>query len=204
MLGAAAWPLRAQSRGDNIDIRLPSRGAASEGPLVAAIGILGDAQLRDLLRNGFPVHVHYRTELWSAGRWFNELQNSYEWDAVIRYDQLDHTYEVVRIVGDQVTPLGEYTQYSAAQAAAERLYRVPIGAPPRGRRSFYSVVIDVETLSLSDLDELERWLRGELRPSLQGRRNPGTALGRGARTLMARMLGAETRHYERRSGTFRD
>ena len=64
-------------------------------------------------------------------------------------------------------------------------------------------MVDVETLSLNDLDEVERWLRGELRPAVRGRRNPGTALGRGLRTLAVRLLGSESRHYEARTGTFR-
>jgi hypothetical protein len=74
---------------------------------------------------------------------------------------------------------------------------------PRGRRSYYNVVVDVETLALSDLDEVERWLRGELRPAVRGRRSAGTALGRGAKVLAERLLGGQTRHFEVRSETFR-
>ena len=58
-------------------------------------------------------------------------------------------------------------------------------------------------LSLSDLDEVERWLRGELRPAVQWKRNPAGVIGRGLRTLFVRMLGAERRHYEVRSKAFR-
>jgi hypothetical protein len=50
---------------------------------------------------------------------------------------------------------------------------------------------------------VERWLRGELRPAVRGEKNPGTALTRGVRTLVVRLLGGEKRHYEARSGTFR-
>jgi hypothetical protein len=55
---------------------------------------------------------------------------------------------------------------------------------------------------VSDLDEVERWLRGELRPAVRGQRNPGTAVTRGVRTVVAKLLGAEKRHYEERSGKF--
>jgi len=58
-------------------------------------------------------------------------------------------------------------------------------------------------ISMSDLDELERWLRGELRPAVRGKRNPGTALGRGISTLATRLLGGEKRRYEQRTETFR-
>jgi len=61
----------------------------------------------------------------------------------------------------------------------------------------------VETLSLSDLDEVNRWLRGELKPAVKGEKNPGTAIGRGLRTVVVRLLGGEKRHYVARTGTFR-
>ena len=58
-------------------------------------------------------------------------------------------------------------------------------------------------LSVNDLDEVERWLRGELRPAVRGERNPGTAITRGLRSLVVGILGGENRHYEARSRTFR-
>jgi hypothetical protein len=67
---------------------------------------------------------------------------------------------------------------------------------------YYNVELDVEMLSVSDLDEVERWLRGELRPAVRGQRNPGTAVTRGVRTVVAKLLGAEKRHYEERSARF--
>jgi hypothetical protein len=58
-------------------------------------------------------------------------------------------------------------------------------------------------MSMSDLDELEGWLRGELRPAVRGKKNPGTALGRGITKLATRLLGGEKRRYEQRTETFR-
>ena len=43
----------------------------------------------------------------------------------------------------------------------------------------------------------------ELKPAVSGKKNPGTAVGRGLRTLVVRLLGGEKRHYEARTGTFR-
>jgi hypothetical protein len=208
LLGAAglvvalAAPAAAQRAA--VEIRLPPRTAlTAEGPLVRAVQMLRERELRDLLRNGFPVRVHYRVELWTVGGWVNDLRASTEWDVVVRYDQLDRTYEVARLVGDAVTRLGEFEQFADAEQAVERPFRAPIRPPRPGQRSYYNVVIDVETLSLSDLDEVERWLRGELRPAVRGQRNPGTAVTRGVKTLMVRLLGGESRHYEARSTTFR-
>ncbi|MGZ8456678.1 MAG: hypothetical protein ACXWZ4_08795 [Gemmatirosa sp.] len=200
---AASSASRAGAQGRGVEIRLPTRAAlASEGPLVRLVGVLNERDLRDLLDHGFPIRLHYRAELWTVAGWFNDLRGSWEWDVVVQQNAMARTYEVVRLVGDEVTPLGEFSQLSAAVTAAERPYRVPL-LPPRGRRSYWNLVVDVETLSMSDLDEVERWLRGELRPAVRGRRNPGTAVGRGLKTLASRLLGGETRHYEVRSETFR-
>ena len=195
-------PLVAQTtRG--AEIRLPQGAAmATEGPLVRMLGVLDEAELRELLGHGFPIRVHYRTELWTVGGWLNDLRGQWEWDVVLRQDARARSYEVARIVGPQVTPLGRFATVEEAIAAAERPYRVPL-VPRRGQRSYFNVVLDVETLSLSDLDEVELWLRVELRPAVRRPRTAGTALGRGLKTLASRMLGGETRHYEVRSATFR-
>lgn len=195
-------PAAAQQRGA-LELQLPPNGALrAEGPLVRSVGVLSDGQLRDLLRNGFPARLHYRVELWSVGGLFNDLEGAVDWDVVVRHDPLDGTYRVARFAGDRVVQLGRYPDFRDAQAAAERLFRAPITPRRRGRSYYYAVVLDVETLSLSDLDEVERWLKGELRPAVRGQRNPGTALTRGVRTLLVRLLGGETRRYELRSPTF--
>lgn len=202
LLTLTAAPAAAQST-PHLELTLPTPSALSvNGPIVRAIGMLSSSQLRDLLRNGFPTRLHYRVDLWSTGGWFNDLKRSAEWDVVVRYDPLDKRYRVARIVGDRVTVLGSFDQIAGAEEAIERPYEAPINAPRRGRY-YYNAAVEVETLSLSDLDEVERWLRGEARPAVRGQRNPGTALARGVRTLFVRMLGGDTRAYEVRSSTFR-
>lgn len=174
----------------------------AEGPLVRGIGVLAERELRDLLRNGFPARLHYRVELWSKGGLFNDLERAVEWNVVVRHDPLDNSYRVARFAGDRVAQLGRYPAFRDAEAAVERMYRAPIVPRRRGRSYYYAAVLEVETLSLTDLDEVERWLKGELRPAVRGRRNPGTAVTRGMRTLVVRLLGGESRRYELRSPTF--
>ena len=202
-LALGASPLPAQ-RGPRLALSVPApRSATVEGPLVGGDGLLADRQLRDLLRNGFPARLHYRVELWSVGGFANDLERKTEWDVVVRYDPLDRSYRVARLLGDQVLLLGSFADLAGAETAVELPFRAPIAATRRGQRYYYNVVLDVEILSLSDLDEVERWLRGELTPAVRGRRNPGTALTRGLRTLFVRLLGGERRHFELRSATFR-
>lgn len=200
-LTTAGRPLPAQ-RGPVVEVRTPTRGASAESPLVRARGVLDERELRELVRNGFPARLHYRVELWSVGGWFDNLERTVEWDVVVRYDAVERRYHVDLIAGRRATMIGSYAALNDAAAAVGRSYRAPITGPRGDGRYYYNAVLDIEVLSLSDLDEVERWLRGELKPAVRGERNPGTALTRGVRRLLTQLLGGERRRLEGRSGTF--
>jgi len=199
---ALARPAAAQAV-PRLDLVLPAQNALlRDGPTLRGSNLLADSQLRDLVRNGFPARFSFRVELWSTGGFFNSLQASTAWDVIVRYDPLERVYEVVRITGDRAVALGRFQDVAGAGDAVDRAVRVPLNAPSRSRY-YYAATVDVEVLSLTDLDELERWLRGELRPAVSGRKNPGTAVTRGVRTLVVRLLGGTKRHIEARSATFK-
>jgi hypothetical protein len=197
-----ASPLAAQKARVEVNAP-PQRAWAEQAPSVSSAGLLTDAAMRDLLSNGFPARLHYRLERWKSGRWFDDLQAASEWDVILKYDVLSKRYQVARIVNKKAEALGDHATLEDAANTAEAPYQTTIALPTRGQRGYYNLMLDVEMLSLSDLDEVERWLRGELKPAVRGERNPGTALTRGLRTVVVRLLGGEKRHYEARSGTFR-
>lgn len=196
-------PARAQADGGvTIDIALPAPSEQrSTGPLVAARGVLDDRDLQERLKNGFPARLHFRVELWSIRRFFNDQEGAREWDVVISYDALDKVYAVIRRLDKRVSVLGRFDKLADAQGAAEAPQRVPL-VPRRDDRYYYIVRLDVETLSLSDLNEVESWLNGDFNPAVRGDKPAGTALGRGLKGIFLKLLGADTRQYERRSVTF--
>ena len=198
-----ASPVGAQRRVRDGVLPPPQNAWADDEPFVSSAGLLVDASMRDLLANGFPARLHYRLERWVNGRWFDDLKAASEWDVILKYDVLGKKYQVARVVNKKAESLGEYTTLENAANAVEAPYQTTIALPRKGQRGYYNLLLDVETLSLSDLDEVERWLRGELKPAVSGKKNPGTAVGRGVRTLVVRLLGGEKRHYEARTGTFR-
>jgi hypothetical protein len=202
-LALLATPVAAQKKVQVAVLPPPENAWAEAPPVVASSGLLADGSMRDLLANGFPARLHYRLERWVSGRWFDDIKAASEWDVVLKYDVLGKKYDVVRVVDKKVEVLGSFVAIDDAENAAEGPYRPAIALPKRGQRGYYNLLLDVETLSLSDLDEVERWLRGELKPAVSGKKNPGTAIGRGVRTLVVRLLGGEKRHYEARTGTFR-
>jgi hypothetical protein len=204
LIGAVALPARAGAQSENgprIEIELPS---ATSSMTVRMRNAIDGGRFEELLRNGFDVRVRMRAELWKSGRIFNSIVARQEWDVIVHFDQFDQTFDVALIDQNMnVTPLGTYRRLVDAKAALALPYSPPIGRPGPGEEHYYSVQADISTLDLNDLDEVSAWLRGELAPAVQGRRNPGTALGRGVRTLLSRVMGGEVRRLEARSPRFR-
>lgn len=197
------------TRGPQVEILLPPSidGAlpitAEGGPRIRTVEVLAGGDLRQLIRSGFPAQLRYRLELWRAGGWFDDLESVMEWDVVIAFDPATQLYRVRRMSGAQNEDLGAFATLTSVESVLERPIRAPLIPSRMGRRYYYNLALEVEALSVSDLDQLERWLRGELRPAVSGRGNPVNAVSSGLRTLVTRVLGGERRQYRARSGGFR-
>jgi hypothetical protein len=189
----------------------PSNGTASTsspaspalGPGIRAIDVLNEGQTRELLRNGFPARLHFKMEIWHSGFPFSTLEGSQEWNVIVRFDPLDKRFRAARLHEDSVTVMGDFEQYPQLAAALAAPYIVPLAPKRHNAVYLYSATLDVEMLSLSDLDEVERWLRGEMGPAVRGQRDATGAIGRGLRLFFVRLLGAEQRHYQVTSREFR-
>lgn len=186
-----------------LEVALPQRAVGgSDGPTFVPRSVIASSDLRDLLKGGFPARLHFRCELWRDERFNNQRDAAVEWDMLVRFDQLNRKFEVYRIVGDRASRLGRFDTAEEAETLVEKPFRIM--APPmrRGSSYYYDASLDVEVLSLSDLNEVERWLRGEVRPALSGSRNPGTVVTRTVRGFFVKLLGGERRHYQTQSKTF--
>ena len=87
-------------------------------------------------------------------------------------------------------------------AALQAGFALPIRPREEGKY-YYLGQVDVETLSLSDLEELQRWLQGDLATAVRGDENVGTAVGRGVHRMVVRMLGIPTKRFKVRTESFR-
>jgi hypothetical protein len=158
--------------------------------------LLGDGALREALGSGLPVRFHFRIELWEKAV-LDRLIAAEEASLALIQDPLDRTFVLTNGRENQTfVSLGE------AERAVARSMPNTLRPNPRGGRYYYLATLEVETLSLSDLQELQRWLRGEARPAVQGRTSVGRALGRGVQRAFVRMVGLPTRRYDARSPTF--
>ncbi|HTK48866.1 MAG TPA: hypothetical protein VL328_12900 [Gemmatimonadaceae bacterium] len=192
LLSLGSAPLGAQRR-VQLTVTVPTATAPG---LVVATGLFADPEMRELVRSGFPASLRFRLELWRSGGLFNDLVGTHEWELIVQYDPSGQRYRVVRRLGGRLEDLGSFATLATAQAMLERPLRITLLPDRAGRRYYYNFVLDISALSVSDMDQLERWLRGVRGGTAAG------ALGSGVRTLMLRMLGGENRHYDRRSAQF--
>ena len=189
----AALPLAAQRR-PALEVTPPAIGGA--GATVNATNLFAEPSIRDLVRSGFPASLHFRLELWRAGGLFDDLEGRVDWDLIVQYDPSAQRYRVARRQRGQHEDLGSFATLATAQAVLEHPSRTSLNPERDGVRYYYTIAMDIEALSVSDLDQLERWLRGAKSGTA------ASAVGNGLRTLMLRMLGGERRHYTARSTVF--
>lgn len=168
---------------------------AGRRPVVRVQGLMEDQGLRGAVTSGLPLRIHVRVELWRKA-FFDRLVEAEEASLAIVQDPLDRSYTVHN---------GRNAQTVATLAEADAVLRAALDFTlgPRGSgRYYYLASLNVETLSLSDLEELQRWLRGEARPAVEGRRSVWGAITQGLRRLFVRTIGLPTRSYKARSPTF--
>ena len=195
--GAAQGPSR-------VEVSLTNTVNGQRGaPLVRSVRIFADRDIREMLHSGFPARLHYRLELWGAGGFFDNLKRQVEWDVIVRYNPLKRRYTATRIEGDRITALCSFDNLDPIEEVLSHATQPALAVPDGHDKYYYNLVLDVQMLSVSDLDEVERWLKGDLGPAAHGEKNPATAIGQGAKTLITKLLGGQEKHYEARSKVFR-
>jgi hypothetical protein len=169
-------------------------------PVVRAEHLLQDGVFEGALRNGFSVRLHFRLELWREASLFDHLQNDAEWDAVVRLDPLTGEFDLIRTGGD----VEHFTAIEAVSRALAKSFTVELLPPATGEatRYYYLATLEVVSLSQSELDEVERWLHGDVSPTISGHGGLSNALAIGARRLLIRLSGLPHRKLEARTGTF--
>lgn len=182
----------AAQAGSRLSVRVGENGRA----VVLSEGLLRDAVLRDALDSGLPLRFRLRVELWEK-RLFDRLVDAQEIHLALVQDPLDHSYLLDdRRVGQRFESL------ALVEDAVARALRPALRPGERRGRFYYLAELEVETLSLSDLEELRRWLRGSVGPAVEGRTSPERALRSGLERVLIRVIGLPTRRYEARSATF--
>jgi hypothetical protein len=200
---AFAVPREAQAQTGNsvrLEVRLTPDTArrGARAPVVRSDNLLGDGRWLSTLRSGLPVRLHYRIEVWrSRDGWLDQLTRQVYWDVVLRHEPLLDQYTMLTIFGTRVQER-RYATLDALTAALAFAYQINV-SPAQPGSYYYTATMEVSTLSDEDIDELERFLEGDL-GSARGEGGLGDALGRGATRFLLRLAGLPSLRLGRERG----
>lgn len=180
-----------------IDVRRDSGGALL-APLVRAQNLLSDGVFLGAVHNGFAVRFAYRLSLWRSATLFDRLVRETTWEAVIVWNEVENRFELLPPQG-QIRTFDDPARLDSALAVA---YPVDL-LPPGSGRYYYVASLEVESLTASELEDVQRWLRGDVERAITGRGDVGSALTRGARMLLIKLSGLPHRSFEARTAPFR-
>ena len=153
--------------------------------------------IRPLL-SGLPLRARFRIELWNDRFLADALVHRVGWSLILHQEPLSEAYYLSR----SWDPGNEerFATLEDAAAALERWYLSPrTGPEAESGTYYYEARLEVEVLSLGDLDELKHWLEGEAESE---NTSVGGALGRGLKRLFIRLIGLSVRTYEARTEIF--
>jgi hypothetical protein len=175
------------------------RAHPATGALEMRLGnVFEDEALVRALHSGLPLRIQVRAELWKDG-FFDSQRGRGEWRASVIYDPLERRYRVAT-GGAGATEMSE-DSLPAAREALQAAFAIPL-RPFEAGRYYYLGQVEIETLSLSDLDELQRWLHGDLAVGVAGEDEVGTVVERGVHRVVVRVLGIPARRYRVRTQPF--
>lgn len=201
LLCSAARPALAQdSTQVTLEVQLATDTTANGGrdATVRTRQLFADTPWLSALRQGLPVRLQYRLEVWrSRAGWFDVLDHQEEWTVVVRHEPLLDQFSVVRLLPPNRVLQNRIATQGALAALLGSTYRFKV-APTTEGQYYYAASLDVSTLSDSDLDDLQRLLKGEL-----GRgESQGQSLTQRARRLILRLAGLPTLSVQGRSESF--
>jgi hypothetical protein len=186
---------------NNVRLGVVVAPATKEGPSITSANLLADSKTLELLHNGFPARIHYRLELWEKGGFGGDDRSGLsEWDVLVAFDPTSQLFNVYRrnVETGINENFGGFATLGLAEAQFGRPYRAPLH-PERSGHFYYNLTVDVQTLTVSDLDALEQWLRGSSAPQHS---NVFRGIWSGLGTLVSRILGGDKRKYEQRTEVF--
>lgn len=189
------WEASSQEQARPLTIQVDS----TTGFAMLQLGdILAQPEIGGAVESGLPIRILVVSELFQD-RFLGGQEGRAEWRATVVKDPLEQRFVIQR--GD--SPGDQQVVASLGEVRAILSTPLSLGLrPPSPGRYYYEGTVEVETLSLTDLEELQRWLRGELGPAVSGQREMEGAVNRGLRRLFIRMLGLPVRRYQTRTPSF--
>ncbi|MFI5280363.1 MAG: hypothetical protein ACHQU1_07700 [Gemmatimonadales bacterium] len=181
-----------------IEVRRDSGGALL-APLVRAQHLLSDGVFLGAVHNGFAVRFAYRLSLWRSATLFDRLVREATWEVEIVQNPVENRFELLQPQG----PVRTFANPARLDSALAVAYPVDLLPTDAGERYYYVASLEVESLTASELEDVQRWLRGDVERAITGRGDVGNALTRGARMILIKLSGLPRRSFEARTDPFR-
>ena len=198
-LATPGSPLYGQrAPGVSIDV-VPGTSTAA-GPLVSASGVLRDH--RESIDAAFSARLTYSVTLWRQTQWFDPVIRDTTWTLIVEFSPMSRSYNIRVEIGAKRSVRGPFTSLQQVDSALAAPMEAPIVAPAQSSRMYYSVKLDIQPIDWNELDELEAWLRGEVRPATRGQTSPATPIVGGLRRLFLGMLAGRGTSWKADSQTF--
>ncbi|MGD8697870.1 MAG: hypothetical protein PVJ43_01185 [Gemmatimonadales bacterium] len=198
-ISAAATPVAAQQPHLSL-----SPGNVENGwrATVQPVALLSDSALIRPLLSGLPLRFYFQLELWHDRLLADGLVAQSTWSLILFQEPLSGEFNLARSWDPEHDEW--FATLAAAAQALERVYLSPLPGPePNSGNYYYDARLEVEVLSLGDLDELQHWLQGEVGGQDSDVDNSvAGAVGRGLKRLFIRLIGLSARKYEARTELF--
>ena len=114
------------------------------------------------LRSGLPARVGLAVELWRDGTLWDDLVLEHRSEHRVLFDLLDERYDVIDDLGEVVLST---TSADSVARWLQRIEGLPLCAVEElddERDHYVAVTIRLEPLTVAEVRDLERWLRGNL------------------------------------------
>ena len=171
MLGALPSAARA-----DVDVAV----SAEDGILYVDALVTGvfDEELDLALRSGLPARASVELVLWEerAGLWDREVVRD-EWQVSVVFDVVDESYSVFDEGGQLLLETGDLAEVEVFVSGIDLLPFCALEEIDAGRSHYLGVRFTVEPLSVEEVRDLERWLRGNVREGGRLRDVPGQLVG---------------------------
>ncbi|HEV8355735.1 MAG TPA: hypothetical protein VGQ17_03110 [Gemmatimonadales bacterium] len=197
---AQAGPAAAQTQRVSLIVRLAPEAdvTGARRARVTVRDLLTDSRWSEALGQSFPIRLSFRLEIWRSRAGPDELQRSAEWSTVVQREPLEDQYRVTQILLSGPVEHRYATRDELSRALGTT---TEVDALPTGTGTFYyDVTLRITPLSDEDMEELERFLAGQVNPPPRSGRG---SIGHSLRRFLLGMAGLPSENLEARSELFR-
>jgi hypothetical protein len=130
-------------------------------PLIQTPGILRDPRWSESLQASLPLRMEFRVEIWRVRPdWFDHLERWFEWEIVVQFEPLTDEYTKSETWGGALRRQTTFGSLQELERNLELGHLIGI-TPARAGEYYFTATLRLRTLNDQEMEELERFLRGD-------------------------------------------